>query len=200
MDESSLQFVSEIGRHLAQRTRPNKDFIVKSLRKAANTLSQIKQSPQPRTAKELRAAKKQEDALKPLSNAVVCGGLLQHADKEVRLLVAMCVTELFRLMAPEPPFEDKHLRDVFTLIINLFEDLADTASPFFSKRVKVLEIMAQLKCCVIMLEINCLDLVLEMFNIFFSVVRLNMRSISSLFVLDRFTVFLGLLSNWGKMY
>lgn len=90
-------------------------------------------------------------------------------------------------------------QDVFTLIINLFEDLADTASPFFSKRVKVLEIMAQLKCCVIMLEINCLDLVLEMFNIFFSVVRLNLRSISSLFVLGRFTVFLGLLSNWGKI-
>ncbi|KAK7373149.1 hypothetical protein VNO80_06547 [Phaseolus coccineus] len=171
MDESSLQFVSEIGRHLAQRTRHSKDFIVKSLGKAANALSQIKQSPQPRTAKELQAAKKQEDALKPLSNAVVCSGLLQHADKEVRLVVATCVTELFRLMAPEPPFKDKHLRDVFKLIINLFEDLADTASPFFSKRVKVLEIMAQLKCCVLMLEINCLDLVLEMFNIFFSVVR-----------------------------
>ncbi|XP_047149337.1 sister chromatid cohesion protein PDS5 homolog B isoform X1 [Vigna umbellata] len=180
MDESSLQSVSEIGRHLAKRTRPSKDFIVKSLRKAANTLSQIKQSPQPRTAKELQAAKKQEHALKPLSNAVVCGGLLQHADKEVRLLVAMCVTELFRLMAPEPPFEDKHLRDVFTLIINLFEDLADTASPFFSKRVKVLEIMAQLKCCVIMLEINCLDLVLEMFNIFFSVVRDEQLLISAM--------------------
>ncbi|XP_027940300.1 sister chromatid cohesion protein PDS5 homolog A isoform X2 [Vigna unguiculata] len=180
MDESSLQFVSEIGRHLAQRTRPSKDFIVKSLRKAANALSQIKQSPQPRTAKELQAAKKQEDALKPLSNAVVCGGLLQHADKEVRLLVAMCVTELFRLMAPEPPFEDEHLRDVFKLIINLFEDLADTASPFFSKRVKVLEIMAQLKCCVIMLEINCLDLVLEMFNIFFSVVRDEQLLISAM--------------------
>ena len=80
------------------------------MQKAANALSQIKQSPQPRTAKELQAAKKQEDALKPLSNAVVCGGMLQHADKEVRLVVATCVTELFRLMAPEPPFEDKHLR------------------------------------------------------------------------------------------
>ncbi|KAH1215947.1 Sister chromatid cohesion protein PDS5 A [Glycine max] len=171
MDESSLQLVSEIGRHLAHRTRPNKDFLVKSLGKAANALALIKQSPQPRTAKEVQAAKKQEDALKPLANAVVCGGLLQHADKEVRLLVAMCVTDLFRIMAPVPPFEDKHLRDVFKLIISLFEDLADTASPFFSKRVKVLETMAQLKCCVIMLEIDCIDLVLEMFNIFFSVVR-----------------------------
>lgn len=83
-------------------------------------------------------------------------------------------------------------QDVFKLIISLFEDLADTASPFFSKRVKVLETMAQLKCCVIMLEIDSIDLVLEMFNIFFSVVRL--RSTSSLLVLIiyYFTGFLSL--------
>lgn len=83
-------------------------------------------------------------------------------------------------------------QDVFKLIIILFEDLADTASPFFSKRVKVLETMAQLKCCVIMLEIDSIDLVLEMFNIFFSVVRL--RSTSSLLVLIiyYFTGFLSL--------
>ncbi|XP_012567744.1 sister chromatid cohesion protein PDS5 homolog B isoform X3 [Cicer arietinum] len=171
MDESSLQLVSQIGTHLSQRTRPNKDFIVKSLRKAANALSNIEQSPQPQTAKEVQAMKKREDALKPLTDAVVCGGLLRHEDKDVKLLVAICVTELFRVKAPEPPFEDKHLRDVFKLIIGLFADLADTSSPLFSKRVKVLDTMAQLRCCVLMLEVDCIDLVLEMFNVFFSVVR-----------------------------
>lgn len=55
----------------------------------------------------------------------------------------------------------------------MFADLADTASPFFSKRVKVLDTVAQLRCCVLMLEINCVGLVLEMFNVFFSVVRLK---------------------------
>ncbi|GAU33080.1 hypothetical protein TSUD_227390 [Trifolium subterraneum] len=115
--------------------------------------------------------KKREDALKPLIDAVVCHGLLHHEDKDVKLLVAICVTELFRVKAPEPPFEDKHLRDVFKLIIGLFADLADTANPLFSKRVKVLNTVAQLNCCVLMLEIDCKDLVLEMFNVFFSVVR-----------------------------
>ncbi|TKY56159.1 Sister chromatid cohesion protein PDS5-like A [Spatholobus suberectus] len=171
MDEPSLQLVSEIATRLVERTRPNKDFIVKSLRQAANALSEVKQSPQPRMAKEVQAAKKREAALKPLANAVVCCHLLQHADKEVRLLVAMCVTDLFRIMAPEPPFVAKHLRDAFKLIISLFADLADTTSPFFSKRLKVLETVAQLRCCVIMLEIDCIDLVLELFNIFFSAVR-----------------------------
>lgn len=98
------------------------------MQKAANALALIKQSPQPRTAKEVQAAKKQEDALKPLANAVVCGGLLQHADKEVRLLVAMCVTDLFRIMAPVPPFEDKHLR--VSIICSLFKICAVFFFPF----------------------------------------------------------------------
>ncbi|MED6112773.1 hypothetical protein PIB30_064706 [Stylosanthes scabra] len=179
MEEPSLQLVSEIGTQLLHRTRPNKDFIVKSLREAVNALFKLEQSPQPRNAKEAQAAQKREAALKPLVDAL-CRGLLRHPDKDVRLLVAICVTELFRVKAPEPPFEDKYLRgipypvnpqfEVFKLIVNSFADLADIASPYFSKRVKLLDTVAQLRCCVIMLEIDCIDLVLEMFNIFFSVV------------------------------
>ncbi|XP_058724136.1 sister chromatid cohesion protein PDS5 homolog B isoform X3 [Vicia villosa] len=171
MDAPSLQLVSQIGTHLALRTRPNKDFIVKSLRKAADALSKLEQSPQPEVTKAVQASKKRDVALKPLIDALVYGGLLCHEDKDVRLVVAICVTELLRVMAPDPPFEDRHLRDVFKLIIGLFADLADTSSPLFSKRVKVLDTVAQLRCCVLMVEIDCIDLVLEMFNVFFSAVR-----------------------------
>ncbi|KAL5070986.1 hypothetical protein RYX36_021873 [Vicia faba] len=171
MDEPSLQLVSQIGTHLALRTRPNKDFIVKYLRKAADALSKLEQSPQPEITNCVQASKKRDVALKPLIDDVVYSGLLCHEDKDVKLLVAICVTELLRVMAPEPPFEDMHLRDVFKLIIGLFADLADTSSPLFSKRVKVLDIVAQLRCCVLMVEIDCIDLVLEMFNVFLSAVR-----------------------------
>ncbi|XP_045822500.1 sister chromatid cohesion protein PDS5 homolog B-like isoform X1 [Trifolium pratense] len=168
---SSLQRLSQIGTRLAQRTRPNNNFFINSLKEAADALSKLQQSGEPQTPKEVQAIKKQEDALKPLIDAVVCRGLLCHQDNDVKLLVAICVTELFRVKAPEPPFQDQHLRDVFKLIIGLFAELANTANPFFSKRVKVLNTVAQLNCCVLMLEIDCKDLVLEMFNVFFSVVR-----------------------------
>lgn len=65
--------------------------------------------------KKKEALRKQKDAqnreasLKPLEDVIICS-LLQHADKDVRLLVAICVTEIFRVRAPEPPFEDKHLK------------------------------------------------------------------------------------------
>lgn len=85
------------------------------LQKAVRALSHLEQFPQFETTNEVQAdkkkeaAQKQEASLKPLENAIVCG-LLQHADKDVRLLVAICVAEIFRVRAPEPPFEDKDLK------------------------------------------------------------------------------------------
>ena len=102
------------------------------MQQAASTLSQLEQLPSLDTTdksesdktKSREAAKKEEDdkkresAIKPLANALI-HGLLKHADKDVRLLVAICITEIFRVMAPDPPFEDKELRVHFFHIILL---------------------------------------------------------------------------------
>ena len=63
------------------------------------------------------------------------------------------------------------LQDIFRLIISIFDDLGDTTSPFFTRRSKILETVAALKCCVIMLDIGSEDLVLKMFEVFFNVVK-----------------------------
>lgn len=88
---------------------------------------------------------------------------------------------------------------MFKLIISLFADLADTASPFLSKRVKVLETVAQLRCCVIMFEIDCIDLVHEMFNIFFSAVRFRSTSSHFTSLCQLFYCILSLLSTRGTI-
>lgn len=63
---------------------------------------------------------------------------------------------------------------VFKLFISTFAELADMESPYFSKRVKVLETFTRLGLCVIMLDIECYNLIVEMFNILFSVARLGL--------------------------
>ncbi|KAK9271081.1 hypothetical protein L1049_026670 [Liquidambar formosana] len=157
----AAKVISEIGKRLSQHTRPNKDFLVKSLRQAASALSELDQNPS------------LEPAIKALSDYLLKHGLLQHKDRDVRLLLAICFTEIIRVLAPEPPFSDNDFREIFKLIISMFVELADTTSPYFSRRVKILETVAELKCCLLMLDIDCDDLVLEMFNTFFSVVREN---------------------------
>ncbi|KAL5722287.1 hypothetical protein ACHQM5_005825 [Ranunculus cassubicifolius] len=91
--------------------------------------------------------------------------------RDVRVLVASCLCQIIRVLAPDPPYNDKTLREIFTLLISMFMELSDTKSPYFTRRVKILETIARLKCCVIMMGLGCDDLVLEMFNIFFSVIR-----------------------------
>ncbi|XP_022768187.1 sister chromatid cohesion protein PDS5 homolog A-like isoform X3 [Durio zibethinus] len=171
MDEPTLQLISGIGTKLGQLARPNKDVLVKSLRQVVSALSQIEQPLVVEVATKAQVLGKIETATKSLRKSIVKHGLSNHTDKDVRLLVAICVSEFFRILAPQPPFADKYLRDLFKLILSMFMELADTTSALFSRRVKILETVARCKCCVIMLDIDCNDLILEMFNIFFSVVR-----------------------------
>ncbi|KAE8694757.1 esterase-like [Hibiscus syriacus] len=171
MDESTLKLISGIGTKLTQLSRPNKDVLIKSLRQAVSALSQIEQPSVNEASAKALVLGKLKAATEPLRNSIVKHGLFNHTDKDVRLLVASCVGEFFRILAPQPPFADKYLRDVFKLILSVFMELADSTNAFFSRRVKILETVARCKCCVIMLDIDCNDLILEMFNIFFSVVR-----------------------------
>lgn len=156
---SNEKLVSDIGKRLALQARPNKDFLVKSLRQAGSALSELDQS------------SSLEPVIKPLINSLVKHGLIQNKDKDVRLLVAICINEIMRVLAPEPPFSDEIFRDIFKLFASMFAELGDVESPYFSRRVKILETVATLKCCILMLDIGCDDIVYEMFKTFFSVVR-----------------------------
>ncbi|PIA47377.1 hypothetical protein AQUCO_01400210v1 [Aquilegia coerulea] len=158
-EKAAAKVIYEVGEQLSQQTRLNKDTLVKSLRKAEDAFPVLGQS----------SSLKPE--IEPLNNFLIKHKLLQHKDKDVRVLVASCLCQIIRVLAPHPPYSDEILRDIFALIISMFAELSDTKSPYFTRRVKILETFAKLKCCLLMVDIGCDDLVLEMFNIFFSVVR-----------------------------
>lgn len=63
------------------------------------------------------------------------------------------------------------MQEIFRLFIGIFNDLGDTKSPYLPRRMKIIENAATLKCYVILLDIGCEDLVLELFKTFFSVLR-----------------------------
>ncbi|XP_024010664.1 sister chromatid cohesion protein PDS5 homolog A isoform X1 [Eutrema salsugineum] len=171
MEKNPTQIVSELGSRLLQLSRPNKGSLVKSLREAATTLSQIEQPLVTEIVNKKKALKLLEAELRPLKNSILKHDLLKNRDNDVSLLVTVCVSEIFRILAPEPPFEDKYLRDIFNLFLAEFSELSDTVSPYFSRRAKILETVSRCKCCLLMLDVDCHDLIHEMFNMFFSVAR-----------------------------
>ncbi|XP_029129811.1 sister chromatid cohesion protein PDS5 homolog A-B isoform X3 [Cajanus cajan] len=152
--------LKELGSKL--ETLPSsKDALVKLLKQATTCLAELDQSPSTSTL----------ESMKPFFNAIVKPELLKHQDRDIKLLVATCVCEITRITAPEAPYSDAILKDIFQLIVATFSGLSDINGPSFSRRVVILETLAKYRSCVVMLDLECYDLVNEMFHIFFAVAR-----------------------------
>ncbi|CAN5950854.1 unnamed protein product [Sphagnum jensenii] len=169
--------LTDIGKRLAKPSQP-KDALLKLLRQAASLLAEVEQSPQPSTV----------TALKGCSESLVLVNLLRHKDKDVKLLVALCISEIMRILAPDAPYSDECLKEIFHLIVSMFRGLNDINSPSFARRVNILETVAKVRSCVVMLDLECDELILEMFHTFFDTasdehpqnVFLAMRSVLTL--------------------
>ncbi|KAK4259162.1 hypothetical protein QN277_005520 [Acacia crassicarpa] len=139
----------------------SKDVLIKLLKQAVACLVELDQSPSTSTL----------ESLKPFLSSIVKPELLKHQDRDVKLLVANCVCEITRITAPEAPYSDDVLQDIFELIVGTFSGLSDPSGPSFGRRVAILETLAKYRSCVVMLDLECDDLVNEMFSTFFAVAR-----------------------------
>jgi sister-chromatid-cohesion protein PDS5 len=155
MSEERDAELASVGQKLAKAKA--KEALMTLLPKAATMLEEVQQSPPSSTIL----------AMKACLDALVDPALLRHKDKDVRLLVALCISEIMRIVAPDAPYSDDCLKEIFQLIVDIFRALDDVDSPFFSSRVNILETVAKVRSCVVMLDLECDDLITEMFQIFF---------------------------------
>ncbi|GAB2286574.1 hypothetical protein Dimus_020971 [Dionaea muscipula] len=114
-----------------------------------------------------------QKGLAPSIKALVADELLRHADIDVRVAVAACISEITRITAPEVPYDDGQMKDVFQLIVSSFERLYDKFSRSFNKRVTILETVSKVRLCVVMLDLECDELILVMFHHFLESIRNN---------------------------
>lgn len=63
------------------------------------------------------------------------------------------------------------LQDTFRLTVSTFSGLSDTSGLSFGRRVVILETLAKYRSCVVMLDLECDDLVYEIFSTFVAVAR-----------------------------
>ncbi|CAL9087272.1 unnamed protein product [Musa acuminata var. zebrina] len=159
MAQKLQQQLKEVGSKL-QNPPASKDALIKLLKQAENCLSEMEQSPEPSIL----------DSIQSFLNAIAKKELLTHQDRDVKVLVATCACEATRITAPEAPYSDDVLRDMFHLIVGTFAGLGDISSPSYGRRVVILETLAKYRSCVVMLDLECNDLIHEMFRTFVSVV------------------------------
>ncbi|KAM7291619.1 sister chromatid cohesion protein PDS5 homolog B [Ixodes scapularis] len=70
-------------------------------------------------------------------------GFLEHSSKDVRLLVACCIADVFRVFAPEAPYKDPdQLKTIFLFFIEQLRGLEDPKDPTFKRYFYLLEVRA----------------------------------------------------------
>ncbi|XP_043807720.1 titin homolog isoform X3 [Manihot esculenta] len=137
------------------------DELLPLLDQVENCLSKVEQSP----------SKSMQIALAPSLNSLVARQLFRHSDVDVKVAVASCISEITRITAPDAPYEDYQMKDVFQLIVSSFQNLDDMSSQSYVKRTSILETVAKVRSCVVMLDLECDALIIEMFQHFLNAIR-----------------------------
>ncbi|KAG2659749.1 hypothetical protein PVAP13_1KG380000 [Panicum virgatum] len=119
--------------------------LLKLLKEVEDCLLKVEQSPPESTS----------NAIRPATEALVRKELMGHTDPNVRLAVASCISEITRITAPDAPYDDDAMRH-----------LDDIENPFFGRRASILDTVAKVRSCVVMLDLECDDLINDMFHHF----------------------------------
>ena len=90
---------------------------------------------------------------------------------EVRLTVAQCIVQVMRITATYDPYNREVMEGAFQLIVESFQRLCNIHNPSFGKAVNILETIAKLRACVILLDLSCEDLIHDMFHQFLIAIK-----------------------------
>ncbi|GIL43844.1 hypothetical protein Vafri_1442 [Volvox africanus] len=119
-------------------------------------------------AKALEAAPQDVAALGSAKDSLPLQ-LLEHvtagnADKELRLYGALCIVYIMRIYAPDVPYSDEQLKEIFELLLGCWAQLADTgATGTFEICRATLQTFADVKFYILMLDLEDPDLLARTF-------------------------------------
>ncbi|XP_039130292.1 uncharacterized protein LOC120266707 [Dioscorea cayenensis subsp. rotundata] len=154
--------IMEVGYLLLRPPASVKDLLA-LLDRAESLLSRVEQSPSPTMSASIFSATK----------ALVSKGIFRHQDKDIRLGATSCISEITRITAPDTPYDDDLMKEVFQRIVEAFEKLDDMTSESYPRRVSILETVAKVRSCVVMLDLECDELILQMFHHFLRIIGSN---------------------------
>lgn len=99
--------------------------------------------------------------------------ILLHKDQGVRAYAACCLAQLLRLYAPDAPYTQPQLRDIFQFFIRQLTDglkLPDV--PYHAQYFHLLESLSTVKSPVLVCDLpSADDLILDFFTAFFAILR-----------------------------
>jgi len=109
---------------------------------------------------------------------LISSSILLHKDRGVKAYAACCLADILRCYAPDAPYTQSQLRDIFQFFFTqLSSGLSKADAPYYNQYFHLLECLATVKSVVLICDLpNAEDLMKEVFKDFFALVRKDLLS------------------------
>ncbi|KAJ7207075.1 armadillo-type protein [Mycena pura] len=117
---------------------------------------------------------------------LINSSILLHKDRGVKAYAACCLADILRLTAPDAPYTQGELRDIFQFFFRqLTNGLKGSDSPYYTEYFHLLESLSTVKSVVLVCDLqNADELMVEIFRDFFQLVRRDLAKKIEMFLSD----------------
>lgn len=125
-------------------------------------------------------------SLSTVRKELVNTSILLHKDRGVKAYAACCLADILRLYAPDAPYTQAELRDIFQFFFRqLTNGLKGTEASYYSEYFHLLESLSTVKSVVLVCDLpSAEDLMSEIFRDLFNLVRRDLPKKIEIFMLD----------------
>lgn len=93
--------------------------------------------------------------------------LINHKEPGVQALVSCCISDILRIYAPDAPYTDKELIDIFKLFLRQFSKLSDIENGYYSQQVYLISRLAEVRSIILITDISqANELIEQVFKLF----------------------------------
>ncbi|KAH0834786.1 hypothetical protein J3R83DRAFT_10387 [Lanmaoa asiatica] len=126
------------------------------------------------------------NSLSSVRSQLINTSLLLHKDRGVKAYTACCLADILRLYAPDAPYTQNELKDIFQFFFRqLSTGLKGTDAPYYNEYFHLLESLSTVKSVVLVCDLPHADeLMTEIFRDFFALVRRDLAKKIELFIAD----------------
>ncbi|GAB7360281.1 hypothetical protein MBLNU230_g8039t1 [Neophaeotheca triangularis] len=94
------------------------------------------------------------ETLVPKAQELVGSQLLDHKDKGIKAYAMLCITQMLALLAPDAPYKESQLKNIFTLFVSgIIPGLSSPSDPYYQQYLSVLNSFVEFKSIMLMLDI-----------------------------------------------
>ncbi|KAF7350447.1 Sister chromatid cohesion protein pds5 [Mycena venus] len=126
------------------------------------------------------------NSLGAVRKELINSSILLHKDRGVKAYAACCLADILRLTAPDAPYTQGELRDIFQFFFRqLTNGLKGSDSPYYTEYFHLLESLSTVKSVVLVCDLqNADELMVEIFRDFFQLVRRDLAKKIEMFLSD----------------